>query len=55
MTKELPQDMEIAGTLMAIEWVALRRLIGRHVVLDEGKALAEKIEALLSAASEAQK
>lgn len=54
MTQQLPPDMPITGTLTASEWVGLRRLIGRYVVLDEGAAMAMKIEALLAAAAPAE-
>ena len=50
MSTNLPPDLEITGTLTAAEWTGLRRLIGRHVALDEGAPVAMKIEALLAAA-----
>lgn len=51
MKLELPPDMNITGTLTASEWAGLRRLIGRHVVLDEGAPVAAKIEAILMEAA----
>ena len=38
-------------TITAAKWVGLRRLVGRHVALDEAAPVAMKIEALLAAAS----
>lgn len=46
----LRSDGSSTGTLTATEWTGLRRLVGRHVALDEGAPVAMKIEALLAAA-----
>jgi hypothetical protein len=40
-------------TITAAEWIGLRRLIGRYVVLDEGAPVAMKIEQILAGAADA--
>lgn len=50
MSINLPPDLEVTGTLTASEWVGLRRLVGRHVALDEGAPVAMKIEGILQTA-----
>ena len=44
----IPPDMELTGTLTAIEWHGLRLLLGRHVAYDDAKAVAMKIDAILA-------
>ena len=51
MNNTLPPDLEVTGTLTAVEWIGLRRLVGRHVALDEGAPVAMKIEQILAGAA----
>lgn len=50
----IPPDMELTGTLTAIEWHGLRLLLGRHVAFDDARVVAMKIEAILAAAAAPQ-